>query len=189
MEVYTRQTQNIFITFIQCWTNVEDVGPTLYKCYTNVLCLLGSLISSISSDIYIFIPWSLHGEHTVLQPFRRIKFIIHIAISVILIFTWVKWSNWGVSAWFAGVDLLLIEHKPDWDHGDTPCRDLVVQVLSQNANRRQRPSPDAQPALGWHLVFWQIESDMFIDLWWDLSGHGTNPLLRGCRVLFIKHCA
>ena len=20
--------------FIQCWTNVEDVGPTLYKCYT-----------------------------------------------------------------------------------------------------------------------------------------------------------
>ena len=21
-------------------TNVEDVGPTLYKCYTNVLCLL-----------------------------------------------------------------------------------------------------------------------------------------------------
>ena len=27
--------------FIQCWTNVEDVGPTLYKCFTNVLCLLG----------------------------------------------------------------------------------------------------------------------------------------------------
>ena len=27
--------------FIQCWANVEDVGPTMYKCYTNVLCLLG----------------------------------------------------------------------------------------------------------------------------------------------------
>ena len=26
--------------FMQCWNNVEDVGPTLYKCYTNVLCLL-----------------------------------------------------------------------------------------------------------------------------------------------------
>ena len=38
----SRQTQNICITFMQCWTNVEDVGPTLYKCYTNVLCLLGS---------------------------------------------------------------------------------------------------------------------------------------------------
>ena len=34
--------QNICITFIQCWTNVEDVGPTLYKCYTNALYLLGS---------------------------------------------------------------------------------------------------------------------------------------------------
>ena len=33
-------TQNICIPFVQCWTNVEDVGPTLYKCYTNVLCLL-----------------------------------------------------------------------------------------------------------------------------------------------------
>ena len=37
----SQQTQNICITFMQCWTNVEDVGPTLYKCYTNVLCLLG----------------------------------------------------------------------------------------------------------------------------------------------------
>ena len=29
------------MTFIQCWTNDFDVGPTLYKCHTNVLCLLG----------------------------------------------------------------------------------------------------------------------------------------------------
>ena len=34
-------TQNICMTFIQCWLNVEDVEPTLYKCYTNVLCWLG----------------------------------------------------------------------------------------------------------------------------------------------------
>ena len=32
--------QNICITFIQRRPNVFDVGPTLYKCYTNVLCLL-----------------------------------------------------------------------------------------------------------------------------------------------------
>ena len=38
----TQLTQNICITIIQFWTNVEDVGPTLYKCYTNVLCLLGN---------------------------------------------------------------------------------------------------------------------------------------------------
>ena len=25
---------------MQCWVNVENVGPTLYKCYTNVSCLL-----------------------------------------------------------------------------------------------------------------------------------------------------
>ena len=36
-----QQTQNFCITFIQRRSNVFDVGPTLYKCYTNVLCLLG----------------------------------------------------------------------------------------------------------------------------------------------------
>ena len=37
----SQQTQNICITIVQRGTNVEDVGPALYKCYTNVLCLLG----------------------------------------------------------------------------------------------------------------------------------------------------
>ena len=36
----TQQTQNICITFVQCWTNVEDIGTTLFKCYTSDLCLL-----------------------------------------------------------------------------------------------------------------------------------------------------
>ena len=31
----------VCITFVQCWTNVEDVEPTLYKSYIKVLCLLG----------------------------------------------------------------------------------------------------------------------------------------------------
>ena len=56
-----QQTQNIYITFVQCWTNVEDVGPTLYKCYTNVLCLLG-LESGMISDHYGF--WSHIMSHT-----------------------------------------------------------------------------------------------------------------------------
>ena len=30
------------ITFVQRQPNVSDVGPTLYKSYTNVLCLLGT---------------------------------------------------------------------------------------------------------------------------------------------------
>ena len=43
MMIATQQTQNICITFVQRRPNVSDVGPTLYKCYANVLCLLGLL--------------------------------------------------------------------------------------------------------------------------------------------------
>ena len=38
---HSKQTQNISITFVQRRPNVFDVGPALYKCYRNVLCLLG----------------------------------------------------------------------------------------------------------------------------------------------------
>ena len=38
---YTRRTQNIWRTFVQHRPNVSDVGPTLYKCSTNALFLLG----------------------------------------------------------------------------------------------------------------------------------------------------
>ena len=41
-EEVTQYTQNICITFIERRPNVSNVGPTLYKCYTNELCLLGS---------------------------------------------------------------------------------------------------------------------------------------------------
>ena len=45
-----QQTQNICIPFIQRRPNVVDVGPTLYKCYTNVLCLLGSNVSDFEFE-------------------------------------------------------------------------------------------------------------------------------------------
>ena len=38
---HSQQTQNICITFVYHRLNVCDVGPILYKCYTNVWCLLG----------------------------------------------------------------------------------------------------------------------------------------------------
>ena len=44
--VPTQQTQNICITFVQRRPNVFNVGPTLYKYYTNVLCLLGITLVS-----------------------------------------------------------------------------------------------------------------------------------------------
>ena len=44
----TQLTQNICITFIQHRPNVFDFGPTLYKCYTNVLCLLSTCRHTIA---------------------------------------------------------------------------------------------------------------------------------------------
>ena len=37
----SQQTQNICTTFVQRRPNVSDVGPTLYKCYTNVFVFAG----------------------------------------------------------------------------------------------------------------------------------------------------
>ena len=36
-----------------------------------------------SLDLFIHVPFQLPREHTVLQPFRRIELIVHIAISVL----------------------------------------------------------------------------------------------------------
>ena len=58
-----QKTQNICITFVQHRPNVFDGGPTLYKCYTNVLCWLGqygtpaiSYFTSIDSTRNVHIP-------------------------------------------------------------------------------------------------------------------------------------
>ena len=43
IDVITQKTKKpICITFIQRRPNVFDVGQTLYKCYTKVLCFLGN---------------------------------------------------------------------------------------------------------------------------------------------------
>ena len=41
------------ITFVQCWTNVEDVVLMLYKCHRNVFCLLG-IRACVMAVRYIF---------------------------------------------------------------------------------------------------------------------------------------
>ena len=38
-----------------------------------------------SLDLFIRVPFQLHGEHTALQPFRRIEIIVHIAISCLVL--------------------------------------------------------------------------------------------------------
>ena len=57
----SRKTQNICITFVQCWTNVFDVGPTLYKCYTNVFVF--SVILSQSWMFSLTCPHSVDTAH------------------------------------------------------------------------------------------------------------------------------
>ena len=47
--VYPVNTK-ICITFVKRRPNVFDVVPTLYKCYANVLCLLGMLQHESVSD-------------------------------------------------------------------------------------------------------------------------------------------
>ena len=37
IDMVSQQTQNMCITFVQRRPNVKDVGPTLFKCYTNAL--------------------------------------------------------------------------------------------------------------------------------------------------------
>ena len=51
----SKQTQNICITFIQRRPNVFDVGPTLYECYTNVLCLLGCVCQHLQHEFSHFL--------------------------------------------------------------------------------------------------------------------------------------
>ena len=49
---YNYSTKHLY-DFMQCWTNVENVGPTLHKCHTNVLRLLGR--RTFSQTLYIYL--------------------------------------------------------------------------------------------------------------------------------------
>ena len=59
----SRKTQNICITFVQCWTNVFNVGPTLYKCYTNVLFFLWSCLRAGCSHWLVPTLWIQPIKH------------------------------------------------------------------------------------------------------------------------------
>ena len=67
VKTITRQTQDICITFVERRTNFFDVGPALYKCYTNVLCLQGSGINRAAACfcsiiMMIYAPCSQDGS-------------------------------------------------------------------------------------------------------------------------------
>ena len=51
---HAQQTQNICIKCVHRGPTIFDVGPTLYKCYTNVLCLLGdNNTNNVYLDVYL----------------------------------------------------------------------------------------------------------------------------------------
>ena len=58
-----QQTQNICITFVQRRPNVFDAGPTLYKCYTNVLCLLDQpwRVYTLTGSFRLTVPHGVGG--------------------------------------------------------------------------------------------------------------------------------
>ena len=62
----SRQTQNMCITFVQRRPKVFDVGPKLYKCYANVLCLLGWQKRELST-----LPLSTAAIHILRIPWRQ----------------------------------------------------------------------------------------------------------------------
>ena len=80
--------QAVDIRHSRCLPKNSD---TIKKVKVQVYSLISSLktyqltshISPWSLDLFIRVASELHGEHTVLQPFRRIELIIHIAISVL----------------------------------------------------------------------------------------------------------
>ena len=80
----SQQTQNICITFVQRRPNVFDVGPTLYKCYTNVLCLPGyslghlsqkvvNIRTRIATEAFLFFwdPQHIHNNQKKSQPRKK----------------------------------------------------------------------------------------------------------------------
>ena len=48
-----QQAQNICITFVQRRPDVFDVGPTLYKYHTNILCLLGTASVAVGEVTFV----------------------------------------------------------------------------------------------------------------------------------------
>ena len=81
---YSQQTQNICITFIERRPNVFDVGLTLYKCYTNILCLLG---------------WTTLYEHILLSTWNRYKLVIRGFVLVLVLCTWTTYQKVVFSLW------------------------------------------------------------------------------------------
>ena len=72
-----KHINRIFFDFIKVKVQAYSLISSLKTYHPTLHLTLWSL------DLFIRVPFQLHEEHTVLQPFRRIELIVHIAISVL----------------------------------------------------------------------------------------------------------
>ena len=131
------------------------------------------LISNIASDFYIFTPCSLslfirvrsqlHGEHTVLQPSRRIKLIIHIAISVLpgTHFTSIEWSFWGLCVLLKDTTSKQcpnIEMKETWYFSENPAPSGIRKRMAGSDIDKAPRSSHCTMSLSTELLKWRYFS-------------------------------
>ena len=82
--VSTKHLYNICTTSDQRRRLWADVVQMFCKCFVFTVIIRILHFNPWSLDLLIRVPFQLHGEHTVLQPFRRIELIVHMATSVLL---------------------------------------------------------------------------------------------------------
>ena len=94
--------------FIQCWINVEDVGPALYKCYANVLCLLGRPSSTHHSKAFVRLmsDGDAYLERRLFLEFTHLNVWVAVASDTL---NWVNCENnqrskWAFSLSFSSVN-------------------------------------------------------------------------------------
>ena len=69
---------------MQVYSLISSLKVQVYSLIENMKTHQPTLhFTRLSLDLLIRVPFQLNGEHTVLQPFRRIELIVHIAISVL----------------------------------------------------------------------------------------------------------
>ena len=61
----SQTTQSIYVACVQCWSNDEDVGSTLYKCYINGLCLLGSNPNMSTAMVRILFKYTSYAMYVI----------------------------------------------------------------------------------------------------------------------------
>ena len=84
IDSYIRIYEERSAEYIRIHESIVKVKVHVYSLISNLKTYHPTLhLTTLSLDLFIRVPFQLNGEHTVLQPFRRIELIVHIVISVL----------------------------------------------------------------------------------------------------------